>query len=179
MVGSPKSYEEQEAEVYQLLEQNVPGITSLEPSIMAESAPLEPLEEGVMAKKAVLDNRIPVENHLLEQSFDKRLTEDEINLLAEENGRRGVTELFTADGIALKTELNSVETVRFSQLLFMANRYEIAGIDQFVNNLLQLKVSLARKGRSEFIQGLHAEERRMMGQDMSPIQALMSKLGGG
>jgi hypothetical protein len=116
---------------------------------------------------------------LLEASFDKRLTEEEINVLAQENNRKGVSELFNADGIALKSELNPIETVRFSQLLFMANRYEIAGIDDFVNNLLQLKVSLMRKGRGEFIQGLHAEERRTQMQDMSPIQALMSKLGGG
>ncbi len=114
---------------------------------------------------------------LLEKQFEKKMTEEELHLLAEKNNERGVKELFNPQGISLKTELSPEETVLFSQLMFMGNRYNIGGIDDFANNLLQFKVSLMRKGRREFIQGLHAEERRDAGKDLSPFQALMSKIG--
>lgn len=194
-VGLDESFEEQQARVMAIINEQNPEATQIphpqeenpmkpleNPSSTMESPVLPPeemQERGDILQNVQLLPDMGSNNELLEKSFDKRLTEEEINLLAEEGGRRGVNELFSGDGIALKTELNTLETIRFSQLLFMANRYQIAGIDHFVNNLLQLKVSLNRKGRMEFIQGLHAEEKRMMGQDMSPIQALMSKLGGG
>jgi len=116
---------------------------------------------------------------LLENSFEKKMSEKELNYLAEQQNKKGVTQLFEKDGIGLKTELTGQETVLFSQLMFITDRYKIKGADQFINNMLELKVSLNRKGRREFIEGLHAEERREQNRDLSPFQAIMQKLGGG
>ena len=116
---------------------------------------------------------------LLENSFEKKMSEKELNYLSEQQNKRGVTQLFENEGIKLKTELTPQETVLFSQLMFITDRYKISGADKFINNMLELKVSLNRKGRREFIEGLHAEERRDQNKDLSPFQAIMQKLGGG
>ena len=63
----------------------------------------------------------------------------------------------------VKTELNDAEILTISKLRFMSERYNLPVLNDFTNNLMTLKISRHRKGRGEFIQGLHADERRDTG----------------
>lgn len=120
---------------------------------------------------------------LLEETFDKSLSVEELQASASQvEEKLGASALFDSKDIELKTDLSPREVVAASKILFIANRYQIGGLSDFIYDLLRLKVSQFRKGRGEFIQGLHAEERRQQGMDgggFRPIDMLLGKLGGG
>ena len=115
-------------------------------------------------------------DELLENSLSKKVDEQDMKQEMFEQGRTGSRELLTGDNIDLKSDLNGKEIVAASRLLFMSERYEMPAFKHFVTNILRLKVSNMRKGRTEYIEGLHAEEKKEAGKDWSPIQALMSKI---
>lgn len=127
--------------------------------------------------------RTSEDEDLLEETFDKRLSMEELQQsVNHEPEKTGAAVLFDSKDIALKTDLSPREVVAASKLLFIANRYHIDGLSDFIYDLLRLKVSQYRKGRGEFIQGLHAEERRQQGMvegGMRPIDMLLNKLSGG
>lgn len=116
---------------------------------------------------------------LLEDSFRKEINAEDVKKESEREASNSISELLSADNIELKTDLFPKEVVAASQLLFMAERYGIEGLDHFVHNLFKLKVSMMRRGRREFVEGLHAEEKRERGPDMTPLSALLGRLGGG
>lgn len=156
---------------------------------LPELTPPEDIEEFMPEKDAPLQRMATREEKhleaekLLEETFDKSLTVEDLQQSAQaEPELEGAKALFDSHDIELKTDLSPREVVAASKLLFIANRYDIHGLNDFINDLLKLKVSQFRRGRGEFIQGLHAEERR--GQAMAqggfrPIDMLLSKLGGG
>jgi hypothetical protein len=115
---------------------------------------------------------------LLEDNFNKRVSVEQIDANTEAQSHSGVHELLTPQSIDLKSELNPKEVVAATRLLFISERYDMPGFEHFVNNLLRLKVSLMRKGRREYIEGLHAEEKKEQGRDLTPIAALMRGIGG-
>lgn len=109
-------------------------------------------------------NNVVNEEDIIKQNADER--------------KSGASALFEDQNIDLKTELTQHEILRVAQLRFMSSRYHMQGVDAFLDNFLRLKVSKDRRGRGEFIQGLHAEERREKGADLSPLQALFKGFGG-
>jgi hypothetical protein len=113
-------------------------------------------------------------DRLLEDNVNAPVPYDKIKAETVESQERatGAKELFNSDNIDLKSELNPKEIVAASRLLFMSERRGMPGFEHFVTNLLRLKVSNARKGRREYIEGLHAEEKKEQGRDMSPILEL-------
>lgn len=116
-----------------------------------------------------------VENlDLLENVFDKRVTDEQIDQeIREERSRNDSGRLLDKKDVEVKTELNDKEIVTISKLRFVADRYDLPVLNDFTNNLMTLKISRNRKGRSEFIQGLHADERREQ-----PDQSFLSKIFG-
>jgi hypothetical protein len=130
------------------------------------------------------DLRLLEGERLLEDTFKKDISLEELQEAGQQKQEalNGSAELFNARNIELKTDLSPREVVAASKLLFIADRYNIDGLRDFVYDLLRLKVSQFRKGRGEFIQGLHAEERRQQGMEgggFRPIDMLLGKLGGG
>ena len=114
---------------------------------------------------------------LLEDHTRKTVDLDEMEEEVEQQSKSGAKALLNKEDIELKSELLPVEILAISRLLFIADRHHIGGLDSFVTKLLELKVSQHRKGRAEFIQGLHAEERRQQGGDLSPLSAALNKIG--
>ena len=114
---------------------------------------------------------------LLEDHSKKVIDVQQMDDELEAQSKSGAKALLNKEDIELKTELTPIEVMAASRLLFVADRYDIQGIDQFMSQLLQLKVSQNRKGRREFIEGLHAEERRQTGSDLSPIASALNKIG--
>lgn len=114
---------------------------------------------------------------LIEDSFKKSANYETIVQEANEVAQSNISSLFNSAEIEQKTELNTDEVLVISRLLFASQRYSLVGVDEFINNLLRLKVSHQRRGRREFIEGLHAEERRGMARDAGPIASFMSRVG--
>jgi hypothetical protein len=112
----------------------------------------------------------------IEEKITKQLSYEEVQDATAGAQQAGVKALFDSKDIELKTEVDEREIIAINRLLFVGSRYRIDGMSEFVENLLKLKVSLHRRGRTEFVQGLHAEERRLLGRDMSPIGALLTRL---
>lgn len=148
---------------------------TLKPS---ETPPIEDLEqelaeiEGEYEK--IVDNDIK-NLDLLENVFDKRVTDEQIqDERNKEESRNDSGRLLDKKDVEVKTELNDAEIVTISKLRFMAERYKIPVLKDFTDNLMLLKISRNRKGRGEFIQGLHADERREQ-----PSETMWSKIFGG
>lgn len=114
---------------------------------------------------------------LMESSFNKEHEVTELKNEIEDEKKSSAAALFNSDDIDLKTELTQKEILSISKLMFIKERYDIPHIDVFINKLLRLKISKERKGRNEFIQGLHAEERKQQGGDLTPIGNFLGKLG--
>lgn len=113
--------------------------------------------------------------NLLENVFDKRVTDQDVaQEQADINSQASSKALIDKKDIEVKTELNSAEISSMSKLLLIAERHNAPIIGSYLENLMTLKISHKRQGRREFIQGLHADERRDM-----PQQGFLSKLFGG
>ena len=111
---------------------------------------------------------------LLESVFDKRITEEEAQAQAQqENTRNDSGRLLDKKDVEVKTELNDKEIISISKMLMIDTRYDVPVVKDFVEDLMTLKISRGRKGRTEFIQGLHADERRE-----EPSQSWLSKIFG-
>lgn len=119
-------------------------------------------EPSIVEKRDVIDPSKDVDNlELLENVFDKRITEKDVTKAQdEEDNKSDSSQLLKKNDIELKTELTDPEIVSIAKIRFMAEMYDIDILEQFTNNLMELKVSRFRRGRREFIQGLHADERR-------------------
>ena len=115
----------------------------------------------------------------LMEEFKNEITEEKIIEDAELDRKKGAVALFDPQEIDLKTELNQFEIMKIAQLSFMAERYKSKNIKHFLQHFLRLKVSKDRKGRREFIEGLHAEERSAQNQSMGPLQKILNSFGGG
>jgi len=115
---------------------------------------------------------------LIEEQFEHKRSEESIRTEISGAQKTGSKELLTGDDIDLKTELNHKEIIAASRLLFMSERYEMPVFTHFVTNYLRLKVSKDRKGRREYIEGLHAEEKKEAGRDLSPLGALLNTITG-
>lgn len=126
-------------------------------------------------QKAILDEWGA--DMLLEDYSKKTVDMGKLEEEADKQQKTGAKALLNKEDIELKTELLPIEVLAISRLLFISERHNIKGLDQFVKRLLELKVSQHRKGRQEFIQGLHAEERRQAGGDLSPLAAALTKIG--
>ena len=115
------------------------------------------------------------ELQLLENVFDKRVTEEQVKQqMYEESNKNDSGRLLDKKDVEVKTELNDVEIVTISKLLFVADRYDVPVIKNFVDNIMTLKISRKRQGRREFIQGLHADER-----SQQPNEGFFSRIFGG
>lgn len=126
---------------------------------------------------SISDEQVKKDLGLLESSFNKEKEVNDIKKEVEDKNNSSVGALFSSQDIDLKTELTNKEILAISKLLFVSKQYNIKNIDVFINKLLRLKISKERRGRNEFIQGLHAEERKNNGQDLSPIGSFLNKLG--
>jgi len=114
---------------------------------------------------------------LIEDSFKKSASYEDIVTEADQATKSSIGSLFDAREIEQKTELNTDEVLVISRLLFASQRYDLSGVDEFIVNLLKLKVSHQRRGRREFIEGLHAEERRGMARDAGPLASFLGRVG--
>jgi len=129
-------------------------------------------EKALMAQLGAIP---PIEKH-----FETRITEAQVMSNIDQNKRVGVAPLINGDDIDLKTELSNKEIVAAARLKFISERYDMPAFGHFVDDFLRLRVSLARKGRREFIEGLHADEKRDQTiRDLTPLGALMQNLRGG
>ena len=119
-------------------------------------------------------------NPLLEKIFEKRVTEEDFEEAQREGSgiSNNSSELFKANDIQLKTELNQKEIIAIAKLNLVSKKYSIGLIDDFLNTYMGLKVSHKRQGRREFIQGLHAEERANTG-EQTAMGRFLGKFGGG
>lgn len=113
---------------------------------------------------------------LLEEQFEKKKSEDQIRTEIAGQTEGTVRDLVTGQDIDLKSELNTKEIVAATRLLFMSERYQMPHFTHFVNNFLRLRVSKERKGRVEFIQGLHATEKKEQGKDLTPLAQLIDSI---
>lgn len=118
-----------------------------------------------------------VENlNLLENVFDKRVTEQDIEKEKQDiENQASSKNLIDKKDIEVKTELNDQEIICMSKLMLVASRHNAPLLKDFLHNMMTLKVSRHRRGRREFIDGLHAEERR----DGMPKQSFLSRIFGG
>ena len=117
-----------------------------------------------------------VENlELLENVFDKRVTDEQVQQqIKQEQNKNDSGRLLDKKDVEVKTELNDKEIVTIAKLDFISDRYHIPVLKEFTHNIMMLKISRHRKGRTEFIQGLHADERREQ-----PNEGFLSKIFGG
>jgi len=142
-----------------------------EKKIVEPSFPVETVEEP----KTVPINKGDVQElALLENVFDKRITDRDVEREMAVETRNDSGRLLDKEDVEVKTELNDQEILTISKLRFVADRYEIPVLRDFTDNLMTLKISRHRKGRTEFIQGLHADERRE-----TPNEGFFSKIFGG
>jgi len=112
---------------------------------------------------------------LLENVFDKRITDEQVQAERKnEESRNDSGRLLDKKDVEVKTELNDAEIITITKLRFISERYGMPVLKEFTDNLMLLKISRNRKGRSEFIQGLHADERREQ-----PSESMWSKIFGG
>lgn len=112
---------------------------------------------------------------LIENVFDKRVTDADVQReVAEESNQSNSKLLLDKRDVEVKTELNDTEISNMSKLLLVAERYDVPVLHHFCHNMMTLKISRRRQGRREFIQGLHADEKREM-----PQQGMLSRLFGG
>ncbi len=114
---------------------------------------------------------------VLEEVFAKTITEEDVKAQSQSQERNPSNELFEARNVHMKTELNSKEIIAISKLLFISDRYIIPAYEDFVNNYMALKISHKRLGRREFIDALHAEQRREEGEG-NAFQKMWSKFRG-
>jgi hypothetical protein len=73
-------------------------------------------------------------------------------------------ELFTAENIKLKTDIDDREILMLARLLFLADRFKIPEMAQWVDNFIKLRVSRKRKGRGEFIEAVKTQPIEMVNQ---------------
>ena len=115
------------------------------------------------------------ELNLLENVFDKRVTDSDVEAERQQiEGQASSRSLIDKRDVEVKTELNDAEIQSMSKLLLVAQRHNAPIIGEYLQNLMTLKSSRNRRGRREFIQGLHADERRQM-----PQEGMLSRLFGG
>lgn len=145
-----------------------------------EEFPVDSFEK-IAPKPLIQQKTLPIQTEdvedldLLENVFDKRVTDDDVQReMYLESNKNDSGRLLDKKDVEVKTELNDVEIVTISKLRFMAERYRVPVLNEFTNNLMTLKISRARKGRTEFIQGLHADERREQ-----PSESWFSRVFGG
>lgn len=139
-------------------------VPSQEKKITEPSLPVElPIEKGDVEDLALLEN-----------VFDKRITEEDMQREMAVETRNDSGRLLDKEDVEVKTELNDKEIVSISKLRFIAERYDVPVLNDFTDNLMTLKISRKRKGRTEFIQGLHADERREQ-----PNESFFSRFFGG
>jgi hypothetical protein len=63
-------------------------------------------------------------------------------------------ELFTVENIKLKTDIDDREVLMLTRLLFLADRFMIPEMADWVDNFMKLRVSRRRKGRGEYIEAV-------------------------
>lgn len=153
-----------------------PEFTTIEEKQEETIAPKPIKQEKTLVEKPNNDVEIrkDVENlALMENVFDKRVTNEQVDAeIKKEQNKNDSGRLLDKKDVEVKTELNDVEIVTIAKLDFIAERYKIPALNEFTNKLMTLKISRNRKGRGEFIQGLHADERR----DTGGEQGFFSKL---
>lgn len=164
------------------------GFLQQTPRKMSYTVPKEPQEKDLPEAivpmevqqaneepKAVPINKGDVQElALLENVFDKRITDRDVEREMAVETRNDSGRLLDKEDVEVKTELNDQEILTISKLRFVAERYEVPVLRDFTDNLMTLKISRHRKGRTEFIQGLHADERRE-----TPNEGFFSKIFGG
>ena len=60
-------------------------------------------------------------------------------------------ELFTAENIDMKTEMTAQEINLFSRAAFIRDTFSLDSLNIFMDQFMRLRVSMARKGRGEFV----------------------------
>lgn len=113
------------------------------------------------------------DEELIENEFNKDVHEEEIEAEIKETESKSVGALFNTQNISLKTELNGKEPMLFSTGKVISQRFQINELDVWLNHVLEFKVSNERKGRREYIEGLHAQEKREQGGERSPLMNLL------
>lgn len=136
--------------------------------------PLLPVEVQQPKQELNVETSDVQELALLENVFDKRITEQDVQREMAVETRNDSGRLLDKEDIEVKTELNDKEILTMSKLLLISDRYDVPVLRDFTDNLMLLKISRGRKGRTEFIQGLHADERREQ-----PPEGFFSKIFGG
>jgi len=134
--------------------------------------PVEVLQ--AKGKVPVIDKQDVQDLALLENVFDKRITDRDVEREMAVETRNDSGRLLDKEDVEVKTELNDAEILTMSKLLLISDRYDVPVLREFTYNLMTLKISRNRKGRTEFIQGLHADERRD-----TPNEGFFSKIFGG
>jgi len=102
----------------------------------------------------VVDNKNNTENESMDDVFS--------DIISDENEQLQVAkELFTEEGLKMKTDLDSREVHGIAKLSFIASEFDIPSLNNWVNEFIKLRVSLKRKGRSEFIQAIKRNHNEM------------------
>ena len=140
---------------------------------------LQEIEEEIAQEdKAKLEKELAhdvQDLNLVENVFDKRVTKEQIDQEVEmQNNQSNSSALIDKKDVEVKTELNNKEIFSSAKLLLISDRYQVPLLETYLKNVMTLKISKDRQGRKEFIQGLHADERREQ-----PPQTMWQKIFGG
>jgi hypothetical protein len=84
----------------------------------------------------------------LEDPFKSLQAQDNENL-------QSAKELFNPnEGLKLKSELTETEVTQLSRVKFISSIFNIPALDTWADEFLQLRVSMKRKGRLEFLEAI-------------------------
>lgn len=85
------------------------------------------------------------------------------NIMNDENEQlQVVKELFTEEGLKMKTDLEDREVHGIAKLSFIADQFDIPSLNSWIDEFVKLRVSRKRKGRGEFIEAVKRQPSDMM-----------------
>lgn len=117
------------------------------------------------------------ENLPIERGFDMIFGHNEADV---ENSptqdiilEKALTELFSVEGIDLKSDINNIQISAITRGYIFANVYKCGPMADLVRHILELSVSKNRQGRGEFVKVLQSSNRQ---EEEAPIKLMRRRL---
>lgn len=85
-------------------------------------------------------------------------------------------EIYSTKNLELKTELNDMQIMAFSQARAFAKRYKVPLLEEFVKNISKYSISRSRKGRKEF-ENIAKANFQMVSGDVGEDRSIPQRLG--
>lgn len=90
--------------------------------------------------------------------FGEAPEEEEEKSITEKTLERALDEMFSADGIDLKSDINNAQITAMTRGYIFADVYKSKYMSDLVRHILELSVSKNREGRKEFVKLLQAAQ---------------------